>query len=183
MCLSGRLSSDIYKILQDGAAFRLNQDKREGYTDFISVGGPDNYTWNVIRSGILNSHIKSHVHLWELRAETCFGSLSDVQFEMHLISDLKWIPAPEISKTSFVTLLIQWTEADELIFRHAGKSGAKIFDGVKVTAINFSSDSSSPPNSNAERKERPVSATYEVKSDGTGGEIKFDYIVYTSFPY
>jgi hypothetical protein len=69
-----------------------------------------------------------------------------------------------------------------MMFRHAGKSGAKIFDGVKVTAISFDSDTSSI-NSSTERKERPVSATYEKKSDATGGEIKFDYIVYASAPY
>ena len=29
------------------------------------------------------------------------------------------------------------SESDELIFRHAGRSGAKTFEGVRVTSINF----------------------------------------------
>ncbi|KAK0470422.1 putative halogenase [Desarmillaria tabescens] len=32
-----------------GAALKLNQDKREGYTDF-TANGPDNAAWNVVRS-------------------------------------------------------------------------------------------------------------------------------------
>ncbi|KAK0431601.1 hypothetical protein EV421DRAFT_1893324 [Armillaria borealis] len=32
-----------------GAAFKLNQDKREGYIDF-TANGPDNVVWNVVRS-------------------------------------------------------------------------------------------------------------------------------------
>ncbi|PTB70124.1 FAD/NAD(P)-binding domain-containing protein [Trichoderma citrinoviride] len=33
-----------------GAAFKLNPKKREGYTDFLAAGGPQNYAWNVVRS-------------------------------------------------------------------------------------------------------------------------------------
>ncbi|KXX82805.1 Tryptophan 2-halogenase [Madurella mycetomatis] len=33
-----------------GAAFKLNRHKREGYTDFLAAGGPNNYAWNVVRS-------------------------------------------------------------------------------------------------------------------------------------
>ncbi|KAH8110866.1 FAD/NAD-binding domain-containing protein [Phellopilus nigrolimitatus] len=33
-----------------GAAFKLNGHKREGYTDFLAAGGPENYAWNVVRS-------------------------------------------------------------------------------------------------------------------------------------
>ncbi|PON24531.1 hypothetical protein TGAM01_v206461 [Trichoderma gamsii] len=33
-----------------GAAFKLNPRKREGYTDFLAAGGPENYAWNVVRS-------------------------------------------------------------------------------------------------------------------------------------
>ncbi|KAL7952855.1 non-heme halogenase [Trichoderma compactum] len=33
-----------------GAAFKLNPKKREGYTDFLAAGGPENYAWNVVRS-------------------------------------------------------------------------------------------------------------------------------------
>ncbi|KAH7118685.1 hypothetical protein B0J13DRAFT_590084 [Dactylonectria estremocensis] len=42
---------DAYGFLKKpGAAFKLNPRKREGYTDFLAAGGPDNYAWNVIRS-------------------------------------------------------------------------------------------------------------------------------------
>ncbi|KAK0477526.1 putative halogenase [Armillaria novae-zelandiae] len=37
------------KIHKPGAALKLNQDKREGYTDF-TANGPDNAAWNVVRS-------------------------------------------------------------------------------------------------------------------------------------
>lgn len=88
-------------------------------TDFISAGGPEAYTWNVVRS-----------------------------------------------------------EADDLIFRHAGKCGAKIFDGVKVDSINFNESSgiNVPAASKVADIGRPVSATWKRK-DGTTGSIKFDYLV------
>ncbi|KAL4886636.1 FAD/NAD(P)-binding domain-containing protein [Aspergillus karnatakaensis] len=119
-----------------GAAFRVTPDKQEGWTDFITAGGPDNYTWNVIRS-----------------------------------------------------------EADEMIFRHAGKCGAKTFDGVRVNEIQF------VPSDIATKEQahvgRPVSATYTRKTgdsnsngvsasesaeNGTGtptetGAIEFDYLI------
>lgn len=101
-----------------GAAFKLNQKKREGYTDYIAAGGPQAYTWNVIRS-----------------------------------------------------------EADELIFRHAGKSGAKIFDGVKVNELSFEeSGIKIPEDSKVGNLGRPVSATWSRK-DGSSGSIKFQYLV------
>ncbi|KAK7994017.1 hypothetical protein PG989_007398 [Apiospora arundinis] len=37
-------------IKKPGAAFKLNKHKREGYTDFIAAGGPNNYAWNVVRA-------------------------------------------------------------------------------------------------------------------------------------
>ncbi|KAL4900746.1 hypothetical protein BDW74DRAFT_188149 [Aspergillus multicolor] len=105
-----------------GAAFRMTPGK-EGWSDFLLVGGPNNYTWNVIRS-----------------------------------------------------------EADELIFRHAGKSGAKTFDGVRVSAIRFDHDSTNPnadPTDDTKPQElgRPVSATYTRKDEGTTGKIKFEYVI------
>ena len=64
------------------------------------------------------------------------------------------------------------------MFKHAGKSGAKVFDAVKVNAINFvpwegkngSMDSEVPDPG------RPVSATWSRK-DGTSGVIRFEYLV------
>ncbi|MCJ1434801.1 hypothetical protein MMC27_004171 [Xylographa pallens] len=102
-----------------GAAFKMNQKKREGWTDYISAGGPEAYSWNVIRS-----------------------------------------------------------ESDDLMFKHAGKSGAKIFDGVKVDAIEFNESSGIevPEDSKVANIGRPVSATWKRK-DGTTGSVKFDYLV------
>jgi hypothetical protein len=106
---------------KNGAAFKLNGTKREGYTDFIASGGPNNYTWNLVRS-----------------------------------------------------------EADDLIFRHAGKSGAKIFDGVKVNAIDFvnapQNAGNSPPIP-APNPGLPISASYVNKSTKKSGVIAFDYLV------
>lgn len=63
------------------------------------------------------------------------------------------------------------------MFRHAGKSGAKTFEGVKVTSIDFVSRPMDPMDSAETISECPVSASYERKSDGKAGKIKFDYIV------
>ncbi|KAM0128343.1 hypothetical protein ACHAP3_008395 [Botrytis cinerea] len=109
-----------------GAAFRLSPERREGFTDFVGTGGPQNYSWNVIRS-----------------------------------------------------------EADSLMFRHAGKCGANIFDGVKVDSINFAPWASEPELSLAKDAAgagatslgRPVSAKYTHKIDDVSGVIKFDYII------
>ncbi|TVY85213.1 Flavine halogenase aclH, partial [Lachnellula suecica] len=104
-----------------GAAFKLNHNKREGWTDYIAAGGPEAYTWNVIRS-----------------------------------------------------------ESDELMFRHAGEQGAKIFDGVKVTGIDFvpseKAEENAPVDPEVADPGRPVSASWS-KKDGTTGSIKFKYIV------
>jgi flavine halogenase len=76
------------------------------------------------------------------------------------------------------------SEADEMIFRHAGKSGAKIFDGVKVNSVDFVSTNGTANgtangtvNGALLDPGRPVSASYTKKADGTTGVIKFDYIV------
>ncbi|THH00060.1 hypothetical protein EW145_g7143, partial [Phellinidium pouzarii] len=104
-----------------GGAFKLNRNKREGFTDFIAAGGPENYSWNVVRS-----------------------------------------------------------EADDLMFRHAGKCGARIFDGVRVSSVAFTSQ----PNRvqikteiETQNQERPVSAAWTRKSDSATGTIAFKYII------
>ncbi|GBF64191.1 flavine halogenase [Trichophyton mentagrophytes] len=69
------------------------------------------------------------------------------------------------------------SEADHLIFKHAGENGAKTFDGVKVNAINFeplTEDNSDPVSTDLGR---PVSATWTRKADKTSGVIKFEYLV------
>ncbi|KAK0648450.1 hypothetical protein B0T16DRAFT_408212 [Cercophora newfieldiana] len=101
-----------------GAAFVLN-NKDPAYTDFIGAGGPNAYSWNVIRS-----------------------------------------------------------ESDHLIFKHANKCGAQVFDGVKVSDIQFAPhDGPSTADDKTLDPGRPVSATWTRKEDGATGTIKFDYIV------
>ena len=61
------------------------------------------------------------------------------------------------------------------MFRHAGESGAKIFDGVKVNSIQFVDDDAGK-NAQFPEMGRPVSARWSRK-DGTSGSINFEYIV------
>ncbi|KAL9124476.1 MAG: hypothetical protein Q9217_006192 [Psora testacea] len=70
------------------------------------------------------------------------------------------------------------SEADDLIFRHAGKSGAKIFDGVRVKSIDFVPLDNKNDTKDSELPDpgRPVSATWSRK-DGSSGVIKFEYLV------
>ncbi len=62
------------------------------------------------------------------------------------------------------------------MFRHAGKSGAKIFDGVKVKTIDFVPLDGENDTTNSEVIARPVSANWSRK-DGSSGVIRFEYIV------
>ena len=103
-----------------GAAFKLNQKKREGYTDYLKAGGPEAYTWNLVRA-----------------------------------------------------------ESDDIMFRHAGKQGAKIFDGVKVESIEFAEESGLdvPVDGKVANLGRPTSVSWSRKSDGAKGSIKVEYIV------
>lgn len=111
---------------KNGAAFKLNWSRPGHYTDFIAAGGPNGYSWNVIRS-----------------------------------------------------------EADEILFRHAGECGAKIFDATKVSVIEF--EKAADPKANGDTNGtnsvdgasslgRPVSATWTAK-DGSSGTIRFDYLI------
>ncbi|KAH9203814.1 hypothetical protein DL95DRAFT_430562 [Leptodontidium sp. 2 PMI_412] len=70
------------------------------------------------------------------------------------------------------------SESDELLFKHAGKSGAKTFDETKVNSLEFTpyphdgfiaEDRLANPG-------RPVSASWSRK-DGTSGTINFDYLI------
>ncbi|PYH51723.1 NAD(P)/FAD-dependent oxidoreductase [Aspergillus niger CBS 101883] len=65
------------------------------------------------------------------------------------------------------------SECDDLMFKHASNSGARAFDGVKVTAIEFD-----PLDESAidDHPGRPVSASWKAK-DGRTGSISFDYLV------
>ncbi|PYH92917.1 FAD/NAD(P)-binding domain-containing protein [Aspergillus ellipticus CBS 707.79] len=63
------------------------------------------------------------------------------------------------------------SEADNLMFQHAAKCGAKTFDGVQVKSIEFASTDSNPG--------RPIAASYVHKDDESKETrvISFDYIV------
>ena len=64
------------------------------------------------------------------------------------------------------------------MFKHAGKSGAQIFDGVKVNSIEFddSVGFDVPADARVGKLGRPVSAEWSRK-DGSSGTVKFDYLV------
>ena len=73
------------------------------------------------------------------------------------------------------------SESDDLMFKHAGKSGARVFDGVKVQGIQFeplsAEDAANEDGRDAPNPGRPVSATWARKEDGSSGTIAFDYLV------
>ncbi|KAF7168573.1 hypothetical protein CNMCM5623_001555 [Aspergillus felis] len=66
------------------------------------------------------------------------------------------------------------SEADHIMFKHAGKSGAKVFDGVKVNGIDFEP---LPGAAKDSALGRPVCATWASKGTGTSGTVKFEYLV------
>ncbi|KAI4595836.1 hypothetical protein KJ359_006473 [Pestalotiopsis sp. 9143b] len=70
------------------------------------------------------------------------------------------------------------SEFDELLFRHAERSGASIFEETKVETIRFDTQEAKRPSQdgNASCNDRPVAATWRHK-DGRSGEITFDYLV------
>ncbi|KAH8900523.1 FAD/NAD(P)-binding domain-containing protein [Thozetella sp. PMI_491] len=70
------------------------------------------------------------------------------------------------------------SESDHLMFKHAGESGAKVFDGVQVKCVHFEGGPA-PAVDNAENLSpgRPISATYMIKDTKEMGEIAFDYVV------
>lgn len=70
------------------------------------------------------------------------------------------------------------SESDELIFRHAEKCGAHVFDGTKVNEVNFEPYDHDGFTAKARLANpgRPVSASWSRK-DGTSGTINFDYMI------
>jgi flavin-dependent dehydrogenase len=70
------------------------------------------------------------------------------------------------------------SEADDLLFRHAGESGAKIFDGVKVNEIKFEPlpKDSDLADADLPNPGRPISASWSRK-DGSTGTVRFEYLV------
>lgn len=69
-------------------------------------------------------------------------------------------------------------EADDLIFRHAGKEGAHAFDGIKVTNLEFVpyDDYSFTSAVKLANPGKPVAAKW-CRKDGSSGRIEFDYVV------
>lgn len=61
------------------------------------------------------------------------------------------------------------SEADEILFKHAKKSGAATFDNVRVNSIVFEKD--------GDPTSRPIRASYTRKTNGETGEISFQYLV------
>ena len=64
------------------------------------------------------------------------------------------------------------------MFRHAGKCGAEVFDGIKVSSIEF--EPAAKQNGIADHDSpglgRPVYASWSRK-DGSSGRIRFGYLV------
>jgi flavine halogenase len=72
------------------------------------------------------------------------------------------------------------SESDELLFRHAAKSGAQVFDGTKVEALTFEPVPDSGdgwlPEDHLANPGRLVRAAWSRKN-GEQWEISFDYVV------
>lgn len=70
------------------------------------------------------------------------------------------------------------SESDEILFRHAGKSGAKTFENVSLKSVNFEPYKNEEVTSQYKLANpgRPVSAGWTMK-DGRSGTISFDYLV------
>jgi hypothetical protein len=69
------------------------------------------------------------------------------------------------------------SEADDILFKHAGTSGASVFDGVKVDDIEFVPFRAARRNAPVANPGQPVSAVWTRKEDGVRGTIKFDYLI------
>ncbi|TVY94245.1 Flavine halogenase [Lachnellula willkommii] len=72
------------------------------------------------------------------------------------------------------------SESDELLFRHAGESGAHIYDGFKVKSVDFVASGlprSTDPECEIPDPGRAKSATWTRSKDGASGVVNFDYLV------
>lgn len=92
-----------------------------------------------------------------------------------LLSDTDFLAAGGAGNHSWNVLR---SEADHILFKHAGESGAKVFDKTKVTGIEFE-----PQHRDGDLKDtatdvgRPVSASWERKEGGVSGTIRYKYLV------
>ncbi|KJK66575.1 Tryptophan halogenase [Aspergillus parasiticus SU-1] len=69
------------------------------------------------------------------------------------------------------------SEADHLMFKHAGENGAQVFDGVKVNSIEFEQIDGLTVDPSLAELGRPVSATWSCKATGEKGSITFEYLI------
>lgn len=69
------------------------------------------------------------------------------------------------------------SEADQLMFKHAGENGAQVFDGVKVNSIEFEQIDGLTVDPSLSELGRPVSATWSCKATGEKGSITFEYLI------
>jgi flavin-dependent dehydrogenase len=70
------------------------------------------------------------------------------------------------------------SESDEMLFRHAEKEGAKVFDATEVSSLSFEpyEHEGFTTEEHLANPGRPVSATWSRK-DGSSGTIKFGHII------
>lgn len=69
------------------------------------------------------------------------------------------------------------SEADQLMFQHAEESGAKTFDQIRVSSLEFTESDMKLPDPDTPSPGRPIAAAWTHKADGSSGSIKFDYLV------
>lgn len=109
------------------------------------------------------------------------------RLDVCLIWPTKRIPLTRIIATDFIAAggpkayayNVVRSEADDIIFRHAGQSGAHIFDGHKVNSVEFISSGlskSTDPECEIPDPGRPKSASWTSK-DGATGVVEFEYLV------
>ncbi|KAH6896730.1 hypothetical protein B0T10DRAFT_163008 [Thelonectria olida] len=112
-------------IKKPGAAFKLNPRKREGYTDFLAAGGPNNYAWNVIRS---EADKLMFDHAEESGAK-CFDGVKvkEVQFEGGIKAVEKGAENLEPGKPISATYQIKETgETGEIAFDYVVDASGRI---------------------------------------------------------
>ncbi|KAJ5137809.1 hypothetical protein N7526_004042 [Penicillium atrosanguineum] len=68
------------------------------------------------------------------------------------------------------------SECDQILFKHAGDSGAKTFDGVKVNAIKFQPSGCQESHGDSSLG-WPISASWARKDKTASGTIHFKYLV------
>jgi flavin-dependent dehydrogenase len=75
------------------------------------------------------------------------------------------------------------SEADHLMFQHAGKNGAKTFDQVGVKSLEFAQSDLPLPDPKTPSPGKATAAHWTNKADGSSGTIFFDYLVDASGRY